>query len=397
MDKPRKLKRSESFFGLHFDFHASPEREGSTTVGSNTTIEMVEHIINAVNPDYLQCDCKGHPGYTSYPTKAGEPFPDIVGDPLKIWREATEKHNVGLYVHYSGVSDNAQSEKHPEWQRVKYEGEVDSWNNVGITSTFGPYVDELLIPQFRELAGEYKVDGVWVDGECWATHCDYHPDVMQKFYDDTGIDIRDNPPKHVGDENWFPFAEFCREQFRSYLGHYVDTIHNEYPDFQIASNWAYSSRMPEPVGTNVDFISGDYTPSDSVNSARFEGRCIAPQGKPWDLMAWGFRWRRGMATEQCVKHSEQLKQEAAAVLMLGGGFQCYFAQRKDGSVILWQVDMMKSVAEFCRERQAYCHKAVPVPQVALLNSTTDYYRHNPDLFAFGRNYNALEGILYVTS
>ena len=28
---------------------------------------------------------------------------------------------------------------------------------------------------------------------------------------------------------------------------------------------------------------------NSVNSARFSARCLAPQGKPWDLMAWGFQ------------------------------------------------------------------------------------------------------------
>ena len=201
----------------------------------------------------------------------------------------------------------------------------------GITSTFGPYVDEIIIPQLLELAGEYNVDGVWLDGECWGTQVDYNPKVMEIFKDQTGIDISENPPVKPGDEHWQKYSDFCREQFRKYMRHYTDSVHKIYPDFQIASNWSFSSKMPEPVTVNVDFLSGDYLWADSVNSARYEGRCLAPQGKPWDLMAWGFRWRNGDRMEHCPKHPEQLKQEAAVVLALGGGFQSYYPQKKDGS------------------------------------------------------------------
>lgn len=83
---PPRHKRSESFLGLHFDFHAGPDcRE----VGKNTTPEMVAAILDKVGPGYLQIDCKGHPGYSSYPTKVGNPVPGFVGDPLRVWRQVT--------------------------------------------------------------------------------------------------------------------------------------------------------------------------------------------------------------------------------------------------------------------------------------------------------------------
>jgi len=67
-DKPKRLRRSESFLGVHFDFHA---RDDCTEIGKNVTPEMVERIIDLVQPDFLQCDGKGHPGLASYPTKVG--------------------------------------------------------------------------------------------------------------------------------------------------------------------------------------------------------------------------------------------------------------------------------------------------------------------------------------
>ena len=74
-NSPRRLKRSESFLGIHFDFHAGPDCK---EVGKNTTPEMVAAILDKVKPDYLQIDCKGHPGYSSYPTKVGNPVPGFV-------------------------------------------------------------------------------------------------------------------------------------------------------------------------------------------------------------------------------------------------------------------------------------------------------------------------------
>ena len=41
---------------------------------------------------------------------------------------------------------------------------------------------------------------------------------------------------------------------------------------------------------------------------------------------------------------------------------------------------MAEVAKFCRERQALCHRAVIVPQVALLYSRASHYRQSPQLF-----------------
>ena len=53
---PRRLKRADSFFGIHFDFHAGMDCK---EIGKNTTPEMVEKIIAAAHPDYIQIDWQG--------------------------------------------------------------------------------------------------------------------------------------------------------------------------------------------------------------------------------------------------------------------------------------------------------------------------------------------------
>jgi hypothetical protein len=381
--KPDRLKRADSFLGIHFDFHAGDD---CTEIGKGVTKEMIEKIIDQVKPDYLQCDCKGHRGLSSYPTTVGHPAPGFVRDQLRIWRDVTAERGVALFMHYSGVWDSEACKKHPSWAVVNANGKRDK----NQTSVFGPYVDKLLIPQLKELSKEYGVDGMWVDGESWATIPDYNKKVMSLFTAETGIT---EIPRKPEDPHYWEYQEFCREGFRRYLRHYVDSIHQFDPDFQVASNWAFTSLMPEKVCADVDFISGDYPLQDSVNVARFESRCIAKQGKPWDLMAWAFssRWE-----DQCrsTKSVVQLQQEAAMVLAMGGGFQAYFKQKRDASIFEWTMKLMADTAKFCRARQQVCHQAETVAQIALLYSTDAYYKKVQKLFApFNGEVVAISGIL----
>jgi lysophospholipase L1-like esterase len=381
---PKRLKRAESFLGIHYDFHAGPDCDA---IGKNTTREMIENIVNQVHPDYIQIDCKGHPGLSSYPTKVGNQAPGFVGDSLRLWRQVTSEHGVALYMHYSGVWDSEAIRRHPDWGVVNADGKA----NERATSRFSPYADQLLIPQLRELAGEYGVDGAWVDGDCWASVPDYSEPALHAFRKATGIE---SVPRKPGDPHWFEFLQFHREAFRNYLRHYIAEVKKTHPDFQLCSNWAFTDHMPEPVSAPVDFLSGDYSPDDSVNSARLSGRYLTRQGVPWDLMAWSFS-RQKSRDGRNQKRAIQLQREAAVVLALGGGFQAYFKQKRDGSVYEERVPVMAEVAKFCRARQAICHRATPVPQVAVLFSTAAHYRKSNGLFArdLARINGALQALL----
>ncbi|HSH94812.1 MAG TPA: hypothetical protein VK968_11750, partial [Roseimicrobium sp.] len=348
----------------------NPEDE---RIGARTDAAMINRIIDAAHPDYIQIDGKGHRGLSSYPTRVGTPAPWITGNPLRIWRETTAKRGVSLYLHYSGVADEEAILRNPSWAAVTAKDIPDKTS----TSVFGPYVDDLMIPQLKELAGSYGLDGVWVDGECWAVIPDYSANALRAFRESTGIT---NIPRMPEDPNYREFMQFNREGFRKYLRHYVDVMHATYPNFEVASNWAFSDQMPERVSANVDFLSGDFAQMNSINWARFSTRCLARQGKPWDLMAWTFAGEPGNPAWS-LKSIPQLQREAAMVLSMGGGFQAYFRQQRDGSIFDWQIPLMKSLAEFCRDRQAVCHRAQAVPQIAVLYSQAGHYRTSPKLFS----------------
>jgi hypothetical protein len=377
----KRLLRRDSFFGMHFDLHPG---KNDTVLGRDIGETNIEEFLRRVRPDYVQYDCKGHPGYAGYPTKAGTPSPGIVNDSLAVWRRVTARHNVALYIHYSGIWDGAACEQHPEWAAVRPDGTADMQK----TSTFGPYVDKLLIPQLREAASSYDLDGAWVDGECWAVILDYSPAAAAEFSRLSGFKT---PPKKPEDAGWPEFLEFNREQFRRYVRHYVEALHSSHPRFQIASNWLYSTLVPEKPELPVDFLSGDYLGNAAISTARLEARYLAATGKPWDLMAWGFQ---NSNDRQNHKPAVMLMQEASVVLAQGGGFQVYYVPSRAGHLEATFADVMEKVASFCRSRQASCHKSETVPQVGVLFSKNSLYSRSNKMFGgWGSASNPARGIL----
>lgn len=363
--------RKESVFGIHCDFHAKPSK--NDTIGGGLREEDIREICRTLKPDFIQIDCKGHPGWASYPTKIGNAMPHFVGDPLALWRRVTREEGVALYMHYSGVYDIKYCEENPDQCTLNADGTYDE----GTTRPDGKYVDERLIPQLCELAEVYGIDGVWIDGECWRLRPDYHPETLAKFGKETGIDLNGAIPATPNDPYFYEYMEYTRVLFRRYVNHYVDTLHAKFPHLQICSNWAFSDHMPEEVCANVDYLSGDLNPANAYNSARYAGRALASQeGYAWDLMSWNFRIALGDRAACVSKHKTQIMQEAAAVIALGGAYQNYIMQNNDGSPQMHELRNLAELGEFVRARKDYCFRGTPVHQAALLLSNYDRNRQN---------------------
>jgi len=378
------LPRRDAFFGLHFDLHPN---ETDKALGADVDEEMVARLLKRVRPDYVQYDCKGHAGWAGYPTKIGWAAPGIKKDSLAVWRKVTRKFGVGLYIHYSGVWDSQAIAHHPDWARIDEKGKPDPNN----TSVFGPYIDKLLIPQLKEVAEAYDLDGLWVDGECWAAQLDYSPRALAAWKKETG---RDDAPRDTKDPRWLEWKNFHRRAFEASLGRWVDALHAARPGLQITSNWMYTSFAPKPVEAKLDFLSGDYSWSLSVDRARVEARYLASTGMPWDLMAWGFTKTTDL--NWTLKTPVQLMQEAAVVLMQGGGFQIYNTPTRSGFIHEAIIDQEGRLADFCRARQEASFKSTTIPQVALLLSAESHWDKSDRVFApWGGEFNDLEGALHA--
>ena len=351
------MKRHDMALGIHFDFHARP----GMTVAELYRPDSIEQMLDRVRPDFVQCDTKGHAGLSSYPTKVGFQADRIEHDILKMWRELTAKRGIALYAHHSGLYDRKAIEAHPDWAVVDENGT----RSEDYISVFSDYAKELLVPQLLELADDYRLDGVWVDGECWGLKMDYSERAKEAYFAKTG-----KPLPRFGDEDYENYRSFTRDAFKQYVADYCERVKANHPHFEITSNWMYSSYMPERADVALDYLSGDYSPTDSVNGARVAARCFDAQNMTWDLMAWGqstvpVSW---VADNRHNKPAVQLCQEASVTLALGGGFQFFDILYGNGAYLQeWSIEEWGKVADFVRERSPYCFRTEPVKELAVLH------------------------------
>lgn len=346
------MKRKDCFFGLHFDYHAN---EHTSQIGKEFSKEVVERIVTEVKPDFIQCDTKGHPGYCSYKTNVGTRG-DLTTDILAGWREVTKKHGVLLFSHYSGLWDKKAAKDHPQWTacNANAPGECDRM------SPFGPYADELLIPQLKELAVDVGMDGAWVDGECWALPYDISQPALNAYREETGKDFCFDT---ATEEEKKDYVAFVRRGFFRYVDHYIQEVKKVAPNFEITSNWLNTGHVPENVQI-TDYISGDISPTNSVDSARFDGRIMQCFGRNWDIMSWGISFPVHFS-----KSAVQLCQEAAVIISLGGCYQVYNMQSPQKTVMDESaIPTWAEVSRFCKDRKEYCHNATIKPDLGLLYS-----------------------------
>lgn len=358
-------KRKDCFLGLHFDFHADPDK--APAVYDTLTEDSIREVCELYKPDYVQLDSKGHPGWASYPSKFGNTVPTLVNDGMGMFRKVTREYDIPLYMHYSGLYDVKYCEEHPEVNVMRADGSMVR----GATRLDSAYMDERALPQLFEMVEKYGFDGAWSDGDCWMAFADFHPDSLEKFEKETGLSLDGTIPAKKGDKYYEEYREYSRELFRKWLRHYVDSVHEKYPEFQFTSNWAFSDHMPEKPCANLDYISGDVAPANSFHSARYCGRALAQNDMPWDIITWTFRDRAMGLGTSTPKAPVQVMQEAAEVISLGGGFDMYFHQEPNGDISIEHIRTLKDIERFAREREPFCFKGKAVPQVAMLLSTHD--------------------------
>ncbi len=382
----RQNWHEDVFFGIHYDLHAN---EKDTELGREVTPELLRERWELTRPDWVQCDCKGHPGYTSWPTEVGSTSPGVVKDALRIHRDVTRELGIKLGMHYSGVIDNRAIELHPEWACINAKGEA----NPRSTCRLSRYVDELLIPQMLELIEKYDVDGFWVDGEnwgsppCWCDRC------RNEFARRTGVT---DVPTEAGQPHWAEWLAFQRDVFTEYVNRYADAVHARKPDCLVCSNWMYTVRQPEPVTAHVDYLSGDYTPNFGAYRAALEARLLDSRQMTWDLMVWGFtRNYAASPSPWAMKPALHLCQEVAEVLALGGAVMVYVKPQRSGWLNGWEHEIVADVADFCRARKEVCFKSRPVPEAAVLHLASHYYTCNSPLFNYGSAVQSVEGALHA--
>lgn len=373
------------YIGVHYDLHA---QENDRDLGREITHENLRTEWSKIRPDWVQCDCKGHRGWTSWPSTMGNASRGIVNDALRVHSEVCREMGIRLGMHYSGVIDELQLQLHPEWARMSADGTPSTRS----TCLLSPYVHELMIPQMLEIIDTYDVDGFWVDGDNWAVQPCYCSRCRDEFHRRTGMA---EAPTAAEQPGWHTWLGFQRDLFTEIVTTYTNAVHAHKPTCAVCSNWMYTLRMPESVAAPVDYISGDYVANFGVYRAALEARFISQRGLSWDLMCWGFTKDYVNGYKSSWKTAEHLKQEVTEVIAHGGAIMIYAKPQRNGRLVPWQHDIMAEVARFCEDRKPFSFRSESASETAVLHLADHYYRHNDPCYNYGNCIQPVEGALHA--
>lgn len=377
--------RSECFFGVHLDIQPTGS---ATNLGRDVTEAMVADFLDQVRPDFVNYDCKGSYGYLSYPSRL-QKYPGIVTDSLRVWRKVTAARGIALYVHFCGLWDELSAAEHPDWTVRLADGTRDK----RYMSLFSPYTEKLMVPLLLEAADKYDLDGAWVDADSWCVVPDYCDAARERLHRKTGIG---SLPTRPGEPGWDAFLEVMREAYREHLSFYLGEVKKHRPRFQLAANWFYSPNAPERPTIPVDYLTGDF--QQGIADTRIDGRYLAATGKVWDLMPWGFHAdakELASSTEPTLFYSTEvdLKQQISSIIAQGGGLEPYYIPTMTGAIDPRLTRTVAGLAAYARARQAVCHHAQSVPQIAVLYSKHSFYANAPQPFGNEPERNKAQGVL----
>lgn len=371
---PGRWHGKRFYFGLHYDLHAGPH---DTDLGTRCGEADLVPMLRLMAPDFVQTDCKGHPGYTSWFSQVPDASvsPGVVKDAMEQWRAATRKLGLPLHCHYSGIWDKAAGRKHPEWCVQPPPGQATAGTPAATPAgekmcPRSDYLEKLLIPQMLELIDRYGVDGFWVDGDLWGVEPCYCERCRAAFVAQTGLA---QPPADETDPNWAAWWNFTRESFEAYVRRYCDAVHAHKPGVLVCSNWLQTFKHPGEPAVPTDWISGDNSWVWGLDGSRCEARFLSTRGKPWDIMLWSFYCSHGMGKPDSpwtMKPVEMLQQEAAVLLAFGGNVQVYEAATglRNGQLVPWRMKRLREMGRFVKVRRMLCQGSETIPQIAVLHS-----------------------------
>jgi len=349
---------------LHPDFHVPGEITGvgKEFDGLAYTAKLKSHSV-----DTIVVFAKCHYGFSYYPTEIGTVHPGLEKDLVKEIAKGANVSGLECVVYYSVFLDTEVVKKHPTWRlqpersatikpgSIKYEP-------VCVNS---PYLEELMIPQTREILEQYPVEQMFFDtmSEFIPCYCHY---CAQKF----GGDIPGSK-----DAGWLDYVQWYHKCYRDFYARTAEAVYEINPRATCVFNWEWSINHPTEPVPYIQLLAGDLFPSGKVSS--FFSRYWSGTGLPFDYM--NGRFMHGLG-DWCSNNDLTLQYTAASTLANGGGVYLIDRQLPNGLLEERSYDTMDAVFSFVNNRRDWVTNCTVVPEVAVLTTCDHLVGSKLELF-----------------
>lgn len=365
-------RRPKPALAWHFDLHTP----GHVRVNEEADPRGIARELKRHEVEEVILFAKCHYGFAYYPTRVGTPHPRMSGDLFGGVLKACRAEGLRVMAYMSFGIDGQAGARHPEWKRVWPDGRTDPDGYFTYLCPFTSYVDELVLPQIREVSERYRPDGFWFDTMSALSSC--HCDACQRsFVEETGRPF----PKEANDPLRGRHGSWRRERGLKLISRVARFIQELQPGALVSFNQVGSLPFPEPLPEGVNLLALD-PPTYGPQSLQFSlyASYGASTGRAIDVMPTIFNQGWG---DWSLGSELRLEQVAGAIWARGG--RLYAGDRLHPAGRLTPVT--RAALRLCSRFRAKVASefvgtdAHPAPDVLLLHPPSMTYGDGNELFA----------------
>ena len=313
---------------------------------------------------------KGLYGYSYYPTKIGVVHPGLDRDFTGEMAKALKKRGIRCILYFYLAAERNLQKKHPDWIYGKGVTDESSIGELVEMCANSPYVEQVGIPQMKEIISLYEIDGFFIDiffhqfihPRCRCRYC------RESFEKEVGGKI----PEDDNDPKAFAYRKWLNRHMEAIMEKNYVIMSGLKPDIAIINNWAWLSRYPVTPPRYVKHITFDTpVPNYGMYAWNFsmETRYLATLADVLPDLTWSvMNTRMNTWGSYELRETEALMQECA--IALAGCGRTYI-----GDVSFPSGNPDPAVMELCGEVNRRTLELVPfvkdckpVKDVAVLHS-----------------------------
>ncbi len=361
---------AERHYKLHIDSHVPNVGD----FGRDFDAEATAGLLAESGFEWVQICAKCIYGNSYYFTHAGIRHPGLKTDMFGEMAEALARRGIAVIAYYSLIPDANQSRLHPEWRcyRDGLSGlGVEHVSNSDCMCLRSAYLNEIALPQLREIILNYPVSGIFFDfarsyGYCGCRNC------QEAFRRETGLEL---PEKSPDAENWSEYIAW-KKQEQNLFEEKIQRLREELKkDFSFTVNYSHTIRNPE-----AGVIHSDYTTMDVMERGEhcglnvgFNVRYLATTNRPAEVMTtrmidWWTSW--GLKPFQTLLYQNAMIQAHNVESILGDRWD--LSWRSSPEVMRY----FRKLNDFIRDYRNFTDGARVYAPAAILNYRPDMLRKN---------------------
>jgi len=360
---------------LHIDAHFG----GFRNIYEDFDAEAAARAFEKAGVQMVSYFAKCWAGYSYYPTKIGTPHPGLTRDFTGEMTAALKKRGIRCIIYFMLGMERRVHKDHPEWIRNTDPTHTVSKEGAGADEAMmcfrSPYVDEVGLPQMKEIIELYDPDGFFVDIVMqqflqWNCYCRY---CRKSFAEEVGgeMPVKDADPKA------FAYRKWSNAHMEAFMEKVYSSLAEVKPDITIINNYAWMTRYPVTPPPYVHHITWD-TPVPKVGLFPLNFSLEARYASTIPAITWSCMNTRGNTWgEYSLREPEAFMSECAVLLASCGRTYLSDIPYPHGNPDPAVMEIYGAVNERTRALELFLDGCEPVKDTAVLHSADSVWSKAP--------------------